>query len=213
MRQKEYYKVYYHNTVMISLSIVILLFLTAFNITWEGDEVIPYEMDEQEVVQMEQVEITQQLKTPPPPPRPQVPVEVPDEEVIEDEIIDLNADLDLDAPLDLPPPPPPVEDDEPEIFVVVEQQPEVVGGMKSIYKNLKYPDIARKAGIEGRVILQFIVDEKGNVIDPQVVRGIGGGCDEQAIEAVKKVTFKPGMQRGRPVKVRFSLPIVFKLQN
>lgn len=213
MRKREEYKNQYYNTVMFSLAMVILIFILAFKINVQGKEIIPYEMDEQEIVKMEQVEITKQIKTPPPPPRPVVPVEVPDEEVIEDEIIDLNADLDLDAPLDLPPPPPPVEDDEPEIFVVVEQQPELIGGIASLQKGIKYPDIARKAGIEGRVFVQFVVDENGNVLNPVVVRGIGGGCDEEAIKAVKRQKFIPGRQRGRPVKVKYSLPVVFRLQN
>lgn len=213
MRKREEYKNQYYNTVMFSLAMVILIFILAFKINVQGKEIIPYEMDEQEIVKMEQVEITKQIKTPPPPPRPVVPVEVPDEEVIEDEIIDLNADLDLDAPLDLPPPPPPVEDDEPEIFVVVEQQPELIGGIASLQKGIKYPDIARKAGIEGRVFVQFVVDENGDVLNPVVVRGIGGGCDEEAIKAVKRQKFIPGRQRGRPVKVKYSLPVVFRLQN
>ena len=72
-------------------------------------------------------------------------------------------------------------------------------------------EIARKAGLEGRVYLQFIIDERGKVHNPIVVRGIGGGCDEAAIDAIKKVSFSPGLQRGKPVKVKYSLPIMFKL--
>ncbi len=73
--------------------------------------------------------------------------------------------------------------------------------------------MARKAGIEGRVIIQFIVNEQGSVEDPRVVRGIGGGCDEEALRAVRQAKFKPGRQRGQPVRVQYSLPIVFKLQH
>ena len=111
------------------------------------------------------------------------------------------------------PPPPAAEEEEPEIFIVVERMPEPRGGMDAIYRRVKYPEIARKAGIEGRVVLQFIVDERGNVVNPIVIRGIGGGCDEAAIDAIRDVKFTPGMQRGRPVKVQFQLPIVFRLQN
>ncbi|MEO1022865.1 MAG: energy transducer TonB, partial [Bacteroidota bacterium] len=158
---------------------------------------------------------TKQIETPPPPPRPPVPVEVPNDEIIEDEILDLDAELDLDGPLDLPPPPPPSDDEpEEEVFVVVEQMPELKGGIRGLQKKVVYPEMARRAGIEGRVILQFVVDERGEVVNPRVVRSIGGGCDEAALEALKKYgKFKPGMQRGRPVKVQFSLPIVFKLAN
>ncbi|MDV7394015.1 energy transducer TonB, partial [Arthrospira platensis SPKY1] len=97
--------------------------------------------------------------------------------------------------------------------MVVEQQPELIGGIAKLQSNIRYPEIARKAGIEGRVFVQFVVDEQGNVNNPVVIRGIGGGCDEEALKAVQKAKFKPGMQRGRPVKVRYSLPIVFKLQG
>lgn len=204
------------HTVRLQLGLVLTLalFLLAFKVEFRNNSTLMMTVEDQETVKMEVVEQTSQVKAPPPPPRPQVPVEVPNEEVIEDDIIDFDADLDLDAPIDLPPPPPPADDEpEEEIFLVVEQQPELIGGMASIWKNIKYPDIARKAGIEGRVTVQFIVDEKGGISDLKVVRGIGGGCDEEALRAVQKAKFKPGMQRGVPVKVRYSLPIVFKLQG
>ena len=73
--------------------------------------------------------------------------------------------------------------------------------------------MARRAGIEGRVTVQFIVNERGQVENPRVIRGIGGGCDEVALEAVSKAKFVPGLQRGRPVRVQYSLPIVFRLSN
>lgn len=200
--------------LQLGMALTLALFLLAFKVDFRNEQEVLQLVEEQETVKMEVVEQTSQVKAPPPPPRPQVPVEVPNEEVIEDEIIDLDADLDLDAPIDLPPPPPPADDEpEEEIFIVVEQQPELIGGMAELQRNIRYPDIARKAGIEGRVYVQFVVDEQGNVNNPTVIRGIGGGCDEEALRAVRKAKFKPGMQRGRPVKVRYSLPIVFKLQG
>lgn len=200
--------------LQIGMALTLALFLLAFKVEFRDQQEMLQLVEEQETVKMEVIEQTTQVKAPPPPPRPQVPVEVPNEEVIEDEIIDLDADLDLDAPIDLPPPPPPADDEpEEEIFVVVEQQPELIGGMAALQRGIKYPEIARKAGIEGRVYVQFVVDEKGNVLNPTVIRGIGGGCDEEALRAVAKAKFKPGMQRGRPVKVRYSLPVVFKLQG
>ena len=82
----------------------------------------------------------------------------------------------------------------------------------SIQKKIKYPEIARKAGVEGRVIIQFIVNEQGNVSEAAVVRGIGAGCDEEALRVVRKARFTPGRQRGKSVKVKMSLPITFKLK-
>ena len=90
--------------------------------------------------------------------------------------------------------------------------PELVGGIGGLQKRVKYPEIAKKAGVEGTVFLQFIVDEQGNVVDPVVLRGIGAGCDEEALKAIRTAKFSPGMQRGKPVKVKFSLPVRFRLK-
>jgi periplasmic protein TonB len=91
--------------------------------------------------------------------------------------------------------------------------PELIGGLEAVQDLIRYPEMARRANIEGTVHLQFIVDENGRVVDPVVVRGIGGGCDEAALEAVRQVRFRPGVQRGRPVKVRFSIPVRFRLRD
>ena len=99
-----------------------------------------------------------------------------------------------------------------EVFSLVETMPTLIGGLAGLQNRVQYPKIAQRAGIEGRVFLQFVVDTDGQVIDAVVVRGIGSGCDEAALSAVKKTKFKPGKQRGKPVKVQVSIPVVFKLQ-
>ncbi len=112
----------------------------------------------------------------------------------------------------LPPPPPtdfPTEDD---VFVVVEHMPELKGGLAGLQSDVKYPEAAINAGIEGRVTIQFIVNEQGDVENARVIRGIGGGCDEEALRVVQNAKFTPGVQRGQNVKVQYSLPIVFRLQ-
>lgn len=114
----------------------------------------------------------------------------------------------------LSPPPPPVlgESESSDVFVVVEEMPQMIGGQLALFNALRYPEAARRAGIEGRVILQFIVDEEGNVINPTVVRSAGaGGLDEAALEAISQMQFTPGIQRGRPVKVQMTQPVVFRL--
>jgi protein TonB len=206
---RKSYTVYMQVGLVITLGIMILLFKVEF----KSESQMIIQTVEQETVKMEEIEQTRQDVKPPPPPRPPVPVEVPNDEVIEEEILDLDAELDLDAPIDLPPPPPPAEEEEPDVFVVVEKRPEIKGGMKELYKYIQYPEIARKAGIEGRVILEFVVDERGKVSNIKVLRSVGGGLDEAAISAVQKVKFTPGMQRGRPVKVRYTLPVTFKLSS
>ncbi len=206
-------KKYYTLFLEIGLIATLVVSIAAVKIDFRSEATNVDLTDEQEVVEMEEVIQTKQVEKPPPPPRPPVPVEVPNDEVLEDQVLDLDAELDLDAPLDMPPPPPDQEDDEEDFFVVVENMPELIGGLAGLQKQVRYPEMARKAGIEGRVIIQFIVNEDGNVEDPRVVRGIGGGCDEEAMRAVKKAQFQPGRQRGKPVRVQYSLPIVFKLQN
>jgi len=206
----------YYNVIMeAGLVVTLLIMLAAFKINFQEQDKNINLVEEQETVKMEEVIQTKQIETPPPPPRPPVPVEVPNDEVIEDEVLNLDADLSLDEALDVPPPPPDnaEEEEEEEVFQVVENQPELKGGIASLQKKINYPERARKAGIEGRVIVQFVVNEQGKVTDAKVLRGIGGGCDEEALRVVKTAQFTPGLQRGRPVKVRMSLPINFELRN
>jgi protein TonB len=89
--------------------------------------------------------------------------------------------------------------------------PQPVGGIASIYKRIEYPEMAKKAGVEGKVYLLVYIDENGKVNDVKVLKGIGGGCDEAAVNGVKEVKFIPGKQNGVPVKVKLSLPVTFKL--
>lgn len=199
--------------LQIGLISSLLIFLLVFKITIESEPPTIIPIDVQEEVVMEEVIQTKQVETPPPPPRPPVPVEVPNDEIIEDEIINLDAELDLDGPLDLPPPPPPADDDEEQVFVVVEQPPVLIGGIAGVQKRIVYPELARRAGIEGRVIIQFVVGKEGQIINPRVVRGIGGGCDEAALKALEGAKFQPGRQRGVPVNVSYSLPISFSLRS
>ena len=203
----------YNITLQVGLIVALLFIIGLVKINLYSEPPTPPPIEEQEEVVMEEVIQTKQIETPPPPPRPPVPVEVPNDEIIEDEILDLDAELDLDGPLDLPPPPPPSDEEEEDFFVVVETMPQLQGGLADLQRKVKYPEMARRAGIEGRVTVQFIVNEQGRVENPRVIRGIGGGCDEAALEAVKQAKFTPGMQRGRAVRVQYSLPIVFRLQN
>lgn len=203
-------------TIFLELGIIatLVIFIVAAKVELRSQDKQFDLTQEQEVVEMEEIVRTEQIERPPPPPRPPVPIEVPNDEVIEDQILDIDAELNLDAPLEAPPPPPAEEEEEEEdFFVVVEDMPELIGGLAELQRNIRYPDRARRAGIEGRVIVQFIVNEAGKVENPVVVRGIGGGCDEEAIRAVQNASFKPGKQRGKPVRVQYSLPVIFRLQN
>lgn len=99
----------------------------------------------------------------------------------------------------------------PPFLKVAEQMPELIGGLEGIQNNIRYPEEAQQNGIEGRVYVQFIVDTDGSVKNAKVIRGIGGGADEEALRVVRDAKFKPGHQNGEPVRVQFALPISFKL--
>lgn len=205
---------YYTVFLELGLLVTLIIFIIAVRVDITSLAPDEYVLEEQEIVEMEEIIQTRQIETPPPPPRPPVPVEVPNDEIIDDIDIDISADLDFGGTLDMPPPPAADDDDdEEEFFVVVEDMPELIGGLEGLQRQIRYPEMARRAGIEGRVYIQFIVNERGQVEDPQVIRGIGGGADEEALRVVSQAEFRPGMQRGRPVRVQYSLPIFFRLQN
>jgi len=152
-------------------------------------------------------------KPKPPPPIDIQPQDYFDDEPIEEIELD---DIEININEQLAPPPPLREpklaDDEPIIFVVVEQLPEPIGGIKALQEKVYYTEIGRKAGIEGTVFIEAIIDKNGNVIDALVKKGIGGGLDESALNAVKLTKFHPGKQRGKPVNVRMTIPIKFVLR-
>ncbi len=106
---------------------------------------------------------------------------------------------------------------EDQIFQVVEQQPEFPGGASALLgylgKNIKYPAAASRANVSGRVFMTFVVNTDGSIQDAQVLKGLGFGCDEEALRVVKTMPkWKPGKQSGRPVRVKYNLPVSFVLE-
>jgi periplasmic protein TonB len=104
-----------------------------------------------------------------------------------------------------------------EVFTHVEEMPAFPGGSDAfltfVAQNIRYPEIAKRAGVEGRVAISFVVSPSGNVSDVQVAKSIGAGCDEEAVRVIKSMPkWNPGKQNGRPVNVQVSVPIVFRLQ-
>ena len=113
-----------------------------------------------------------------------------------------------------------VVEEEPEeqtIFEIVENMPEFPGGMAQclqfLAKNIKYPTIAQENGTQGRVIIQFVVNKDGSIVDPKVVRSVDPYLDKEALRVIMTMPkWKPGMQRGKPVRVKFTVPVMFRLQ-
>ena len=177
-----------------------------------------------EVIEEEMVEITkqEQPKSQPPAPKPQVTqIEIVDNEEEIEEEIEIDAEVSQDEVLEeYDFTPPEIEEEEiveAEIFKVVEEMPEFPGGaakmMEFIQKNIKYPMMARESDIQGRVFVNFVVEPNGTITNVTVMRGIGGGCDEEALRVVQSMpNWKPGKQRGSAVRCSFTVPIIFKLQ-
>ena len=114
-----------------------------------------------------------------------------------------------------------VVEEEPEeqtIFEVVEQMPEFPNGgmaglMQFLSKNIKYPTIAQENGTQGRVTVQFVVNKDGSIVDAKVIRGVDPYLDKEALRVINTMPkWKPGMQRGKPVRVKFTVPVMFRLQ-
>ncbi|MDD2328184.1 MAG: energy transducer TonB [bacterium] len=180
----------------------------------------------QDVLAEEEIEITRREPTPPPPPPPPEPETPEIIEVVEEEVettLDIKTEDDqsqrqLQTYVPPPPPKPKQEEVTEEIFVVVENQPEFPGGnaamMKFLSDNIKYPVIAQENGIQGRVICNFVVERDGSITDVQVVRGVDPSLDREAVRVIQQMPrWTPGKQRGQAVRVRFTLPVVFRLQN
>jgi len=202
----------YKKTFEISLIIALVLMIVAFkffpDVALGGEQL----EDTQELFTVEDIQQTKQENRPPPPPKPPIPIEAPSDDVLEDIEI---GDTEIDFEEELEAPPPPKEEkkveEEPTYFVAVEEMPEPIGGIKAIQEKINYPEIAKRAGVEGKVYILAFVDKSGNVTKANILKGIGAGCDEAALNAVLKTKFKPGKQRGKPVNVQVSIPVIFKL--
>lgn len=107
----------------------------------------------------------------------------------------------------------PSKSDEGNYYVAVENMPELIGGLGSLQKMIDYPQDARDAGAQGRVIVQFIVDKNGNVTNPTIVKGVHESLDQEALRVVKQAEFTPGKVKGEPVRVQYSLPISYQLSK
>jgi len=220
-RLKPEFRLDAYHTIFFEVALIVVLcvFVTAFRFNFGSERVNEFP-DFEETYEVyfsgaESIAIPRSAEISlPPPPRPIVDFEQPEDEIVEDLDLDLGLDNELilrssvEIPVSLL-----LEDDYDEdiVFVAVQQLPELIGGLASLRNEIQYPEMARRRGIEGRVFVQFIVNEEGKVEDPKVIRGIGGGCDEEVYNAVKNMRFRPGMQRGRTVRVQFTISVLFRL--
>ncbi|MDD4576682.1 MAG: energy transducer TonB [Bacteroidales bacterium] len=207
--------------LFVQIGLVLGLSLILFAFEWKSyDRVIEVVQDIQGEI-IEQIEIvqTQRNEPPPPPPAQQVTTIL---NIVDDKIV-IDNDLEIDAEADdnveeysYVEVVEEIEVVEAEIFTVVEENPMFPGGdearMNFLRENIKYPQMARESGIQGTVYVTFVVEPSGNITNIKILRGIGGGCDEEALRVVRQMPkWKPGKQRGKSVRVQFNMPIRFVL--
>ncbi|MCU0445394.1 MAG: TonB family protein [Microscillaceae bacterium] len=218
LRQKS--PLFFNIGLVLSLALVMTAFEWKFYDNLEKVEIVGLEND---FTAMEDIPIIPQKQLPPPVIKAPVIVEVPNEEPLEDieatfeetELKETNTPVVKITPPVTDPIIDESKEDEPLVFA--ETQPSFGKGMEDFYKyvskNIEYPKQARRMDIEGKVFVQFVVDKDGSLSEVKVVKGIGAGCDEEAIRVLKESPkWRPGKQRGRAVRVRMSLPIFFQIQ-
>ena len=225
MEEKKSQKANLENRKLMFTQIGLIISLA---ITWAAFEYKSYNKRElsfdvrnTEVVEEEMVEITKQEQKPQPVEMPKQTTQieiVKNDEVVEDKL-DINAEVEQNEVIEEYVAPEVEEEEikEEEIFIIVEEMPSFPGGdvkmMEYLAKNIKYPQMARESGIQGRVFINFVVEPDGHVSNVKVIRGIGGGCDEEAVRVVKAMPkWKAGKQRGKAVRVSYNLPVNFRLQ-
>ena len=210
-------------TVFVQIGLIVALAAMLVAFEWKSYDVQQTDLGARQVekVEDEMIEITNQNKPPPPPaPPPQTTLI----NIVNNDV-EIETDIEIDAEAteltEIPEytPVAAAEEEEvveAEIFTVVEESPSFPGGdearIRFLTENIKYPQIARESSIQGTVYVTFVVERNGNVTDVRVLRGIGGGCDEEAVRVIKAMPkWNPGKQRGKPVRVQFNMPIKFTL--
>jgi protein TonB len=209
----------------IGLIIALIFVFLAFNLKSHDKASIDLEVRNSNNITEEIIPITiQEIKQPPPPPATKsVVINIVENTVEIEDDIEIDAEADQETFIQDYTPTFNTEIaeeeiiEEEEIFVVVESMPSFPGGMNKLMEylqnNLQYPQLAKELNIQGRVFLTFVIEKDGSVTDTKLLRGIGGGCDEEAIRVVNKMPkWIPGSQRNRPVRVQFNLPVNFRLE-
>ena len=197
---KVRYPIVVRLTTLLGISLVILNFLLfpRFGNSLEFEDI------EQVIIENIDIPQTQQIDNTPPPARPSIPVPSDDEDIADDLTLD-ELDFDDFSNLDAPPPPP----SGPKVVFIPYDDPPVA--MSPI--RPRYPEIAQEAGIEGVVVVQAFIDEKGRVKETLILKGVPNtGLDEAAMEAIRKTRFRPAKQRERAVGVWISIPVNFRLK-
>ena len=174
---------------------------------------------EEEIIPITEQEQPKQAPPPPEAPKMEEVLEITENDAdVEESTIQASDDIQQAVEVKYTPVEVEEEDvEEQQIFQVVEEMPEFPGGMaecmKWLGKNIKYPTISQENGVQGRVIIQFVVNKDGSIVDAQVARGVDPYLDKEALRVVGQMPkWKPGKQRGKEVRVKYTLPVMFRLQ-
>lgn len=212
-------------SIYLLMGFVAVLSLLYIGFEWTQHEVTIYEGTSTEVIEEEEIEIIQTAEVLPPPPPPDVPEVIEILNVVEDDVETAEIEIDtedekdksvvIQAPVSSSGTVSEEEGSE-VVFVVVESMPSFPGGDAALFKylgdNIKYPVIAQESGIQGRVICQFVVNRDGSIVDIEVVRSVDKSLDAEAIRVIKNMPrWTPGKQRGKTVRVKYTLPVNFRL--
>lgn len=211
--------------LFVMMGLVMVLSLLYIGFEWTDKEVTVYAATDTSLLAEEEIEVVQTAQELPPPPPPPAPEIVEILNVVEDNVevasVEINTEDDKNKVVAISAPvtsSAPIEEEEDQvIFQVVEKMPSFPGGDAALFKflneNVKYPVIAQENGVQGRVICQFVVNRDGSIVDVEVVRSVDASLDKEAIRVIKSMPkWSPGQQRGKPVRVKYTLPVNFKLQ-
>jgi len=207
------------------IGFVLVLSLMYIGLEWTKSDVTVYDVTNSDFLVEDELDVIQTNQDqPPPPPPPPAPEVVEVLNVVENDkvtaSIDINTEDDKNKIVEViaAPVAAPIEEaDDQVVFQVVETMPSFPGGDAALFKflsqNVKYPVIAQENGIQGRVICQFVVNKDGSIVDVEVVRSVDASLDKEAIRVIKSMPkWSPGKQRGKSVRVKYTLPVNFKLQ-
>lgn len=225
-KKSEKVDLYKKKNLFRSLGLMISMMLVVMAFQWKTYDKVQVDLKVRDVNTFEQVfEIPPTQQPPPPPPQmmqTQV-VEVPNEEEIKDEIkvvldIEVTDQTKVEQIVIQAQVPEPEQEESDRIFTIVEETASPKGGLAAFYQyvkeNINYPPQAKRMGIQGRVFVEFVIAKDGSLTDVHIVKGIGAGCDEEAVRIVQAAPpWNPGKQRGKPVKQRYTLPIIFKMAS
>jgi len=202
----------YQRTFEISLIVSLAVIVAAFKFSPDASQIELYKEFGGPIICVFNLPNTvQKPEVPPPPKAPQIieaAIDNPEDDFTPQPIDDYK-------PVDLPPslpPKPKIDLSDEEYIPVPEELPAPVGGLKSIQEKVHYTEIARRAGVEGTVYILAKINKNGDVVDATVIKGLGAGLDEEALNAVKSTKFIPGKQRGKPVNVKMTIPVKFVLK-